>query len=69
MTSAPPWARCRGGAFPRLPATTRELERAEQQVEHFSLPAIPGQKQSFPHQGHGHRPVRNTAAATTVTGV
>jgi len=55
--------------FPRLPQTTRELELAEDEVVRFQLPAIPGAKQSFPVQGHGHRPVRDAAAATAVVGV
>jgi phospholipase C len=49
--------------FPRLPATTRHLERAEQAAQ-LPLPAIPGKEQSFPVQKHGHKPVRNSAAAS-----
>jgi phospholipase C len=48
--------------FPRLPGTTRELERAEQQVTEFALPAIPGADQTFPVQGSGSKPVRNSAS-------
>ena len=54
--------------FPRLPATTRELERAEAQVREFALPDIPGKDQHFPVQPRGRKPVRNTTAATAVIG-
>jgi phospholipase C len=54
--------------FPRLPATTRELERAEAEVREFALPAIPGKDQHFPVQPRGRKPVRNTTAATAVKG-
>jgi phospholipase C len=55
--------------FPRLPATTRELELAEAQVQNFELPAIPGAAQSFPVQPPGHRPVRNAAASVSAVEV
>jgi phospholipase C len=55
--------------FPRLPQTTAELERAENETVQFQLPAIPGSKQKFPVQGHGSRPVRDAAAASAVVGV
>jgi phospholipase C len=51
--------------FPRLPATTAELERAEEQVIRFRLPEIPRKKQSFPLQGSGRKPVRDRASVTT----
>jgi phospholipase C len=55
---------------PRLPGTTRELEQAEAEVQHFALPPIPGKKQSFPVQGKGHKKVRNGATANpTAVGV
>jgi phospholipase C len=55
--------------FPRLPATTRELERAETQVQNFELPAIPGAAQSFPVQPPGHRPVRDAGDSVTAVEV
>jgi len=54
--------------FPRLPATTRELERAEAEVREFALPAIPGKDQHFPVQPPGRKPVRNTIGAAAVKG-
>ena len=55
--------------FPRLPATTRELERAETQVQNFEFPAIPGAAQPFPVQPPGHRPVRDAGASVTAVEV
>jgi phospholipase C len=54
----------RSKRIPRLPATVRELERAEREFQNFELPAIPGAAQHFPHQPHGHKPVRGSSAAT-----
>jgi phospholipase C len=51
--------------FPRLPATTQELERAEKAALTFPLPPIPGANQSFPVVPRGTKPVRSSAAATT----
>jgi phospholipase C len=50
-------------ASPRLPGTQAELIAAEKQVVRFPLPAIPGAKQTFPHQGHGTKPVAKTRSA------
>ena len=50
-------------ASPRLPGTQAELVTAEKQVVRFPLPAIPGAKQTFPHQGHGTKPVAKTRSA------
>jgi phospholipase C len=47
-------------ASPRLPNTQGELVAAEKQFTEFPLPAIPGAKQSFPHQPHGTKPVAKT---------
>jgi phospholipase C len=55
--------------FPRLPATTRELEQAEQQVRAFQLPPIPGADQTFPVQPAGPRQVRNAKVPANVAGV
>jgi phospholipase C len=49
--------------FPRLPATTAQLERAEREVAEFPLPPIPGADQEFPVQPPGRKPVRNAARA------
>jgi phospholipase C len=51
--------------FPRLPATTAQLELAEKRAIEFPLPPIPGKKQAFPVQPPGHKPVRKPAAVTT----
>jgi phospholipase C len=48
---------------PRLPATQKELELAEEQVRRFQLPPIPGKKQVFPTQGSGSKPVRSAASS------
>ena len=50
--------------FPRLPGTIADLERAEREFQNFKLPAIPGAKQHFPHQGQGRKPVRKPSAAS-----
>ncbi len=55
--------------FPRLPDTKRQLERAEAQVQQFELPPFPGAEQTPPVQPPGHKPVRNTAAASAVVEV
>jgi phospholipase C len=55
--------------FPRLPATTAELERAENEVIRFQLPPFPGANQTFPAPDHGSRPARDSATSTTVVGV
>lgn len=57
------------GRFPRLPDTKRELERAEEEVVRFKLPPFPGAHQTFPFQPHGHKPERNSAAASAAVGV
>jgi phospholipase C len=54
--------------FPRLPATTRELELAEQQFQTLPLPPIPGKDQMFPIQGPGQKPARNAPATAAVKG-
>jgi phospholipase C len=54
--------------IPRLPATTKELAQAEEQVVRFKLPPIPKRKQSFPVQGRGNKPVRDSAAVTSAIG-
>ncbi|HSZ43141.1 MAG TPA: alkaline phosphatase family protein [Trebonia sp.] len=51
--------------FPRLPATTAQLELAEKQVTEFGLPPIPGADQSFPVQPPGKKPVRNAASSAS----
>jgi len=55
--------------FPRLPATTSELERAEKATLEFPLPAIPTGNQSFPVVPPGTKPVRSSAATTTAVEV
>jgi phospholipase C len=55
--------------FPRLPDTKRQLERAEAEVQQFELPPFPGAEQTPPVQPPGHKPVRNTAAASAVVEV
>jgi hypothetical protein len=54
--------------FPRLPGTTAQLELAEKRTLEFGLPPIPGTSQSFPVQGAGRKPVRNTRLAATSNG-
>jgi phospholipase C len=54
--------------FPRLPATTRQLELAEKRTVEFALPPIPGANQSFPVQGAGTKPVRSGKAAVKANG-
>jgi phospholipase C len=54
-----------GRRFPRLPGTTAALELAEQQVQKFPLPAIPGANQAFPVVPPGGKPVVSTPARTT----
>jgi len=53
---------------PRLPATTAELELAEEQFKTLPLPPIPGAQQVFPVQPPGQKPVRDAAATATVKG-
>jgi phospholipase C len=55
--------------FPRLPATTGELERAEKATLEFPLPAIPAANQSFPVVAPGTKPVRSSATKTTAVEV
>ena len=55
--------------FPRLPATTGQLERAEKAALEFPLPAIPTANQSFPAVAHGTKPVVGSAAKTTAVEV
>jgi len=58
-----------GRRFPRLHGTTAALELAEQQVQKFALPPIPGASQPFPVQPPGRKPVVSTPAdATAVKG-
>jgi phospholipase C len=54
--------------FPRLPATTAQLELAEKRTLEFGLPPIPGASQSFPVQGSGTKPVRSAKAAAPTSG-
>jgi phospholipase C len=54
--------------FPRLPATTAQLELAEKRTLEFGLPPIPGASQSFPVQGSGTKPVRSTKAVAPTSG-
>ncbi|HEY6495394.1 MAG TPA: alkaline phosphatase family protein [Trebonia sp.] len=51
--------------FPRLPATTGQLELAEKRTLEFGLPPIPGASQSFPVQGSGTKPVRSARSAAS----
>jgi phospholipase C len=53
--------------FPRLPSTTRELERAERAALEFPLPPIPGADQSFPVVGRGTKPVRGASGSAAKT--
>ena len=55
--------------IPRLPDTIKDLERAERQFQNFKLPPIPGNKQQFPHQPQGHKPIRRRSAVTAPRGV
>ena len=59
-----PWRR-----IPRLPGTTSELERAENEVVRFQLPPFPGANQTFPVQIPGSKPVRDAAASAAAVGV
>jgi phospholipase C len=54
--------------FPRLPATTAQLELAEKRTLEFPLPAIPGSKQSFPDQPGGHKLVHTRRTAAQANG-
>jgi phospholipase C len=54
--------------FPRLPATTRQLELAEKQVTEFQLPPIPGADQTFPVVPPGAKPVRKPSASANAVG-
>ena len=54
-----------GRRFPRLPGTTAALELAEQQVQKFPLPAIPGANQAFPVVPPGGKPVVSTPARSS----
>jgi phospholipase C len=56
------------GRFPRLPATTAQLELAEKRTTEFGLPPIPGASQSFPVQGGGSKPVRSTKLTAATSG-
>jgi phospholipase C len=53
---------------PRLPATTAELLKAEQEFKTLPLPPIPGAQQIFPVQGQGTKPVLTGPSKLAVKG-
>jgi phospholipase C len=59
----------RSGRCPRLPDTKLDLERAEEEVIRFQLPAFPGANQTPPVQPPGHKPVRDAAARSAAVEV